>query len=251
MADVDLTNCDREPIHILGAVQPFGFLLAVSRDWIITHASDNAVAFLGLPADDLIGQSLTQVLDGHAIHEIRGRLQIMRGADAVERVFGLALRPGGEPFDVAVHYSGDLLVIEAEPSRADSSLEAASAVRSMANRVAERKSLEDLFHEAARQVRALTEFDRVMVYRFDQDGAGEVVAESVRPGIGSFLGLRYPATDIPQQARALYERNWLRIIADVDAVTPQIRPALGPTSAGRIWGVTASTSAMMRSQLRS
>lgn len=229
MADVDLTNCDREPIHILGAVQPFGFLLAVSRDWIVAHASDNAVAFLGLPADDLIGQSLTQVLDGHAIHEIRGRLQIMRGADAVERVFGLALRPGGEPFDVAVHYSGDLLVIEAEPSRADSSLEAASAVRSMANRVAERKSLEDLFHEAARQVRALTEFDRVMVYRFDQDGAGEVVAESVRPGIGSFLGLRYPATDIPQQARALYERNWLRIIADVDAVPPQIRPALGPT----------------------
>jgi len=229
LADVDLTNCDREPIHILGAVQHFGFLIAVTREWIIAHASDNAVAFLGLGADDLIGQPFTQVFDGHAIHEIRGRLQIMRGADAVERVFNLPLRPGGEPFDVAVHYSGDLLVIEAEPTRSDSSLEAASAVRSMANRVGERKTLDDLFHEAARQVRALTEFDRVMVYRFDQDGAGEVVAESVRPGIGSFLGQRYPASDIPQQARALYERNWLRIIADVNAPTPAIRPALGPS----------------------
>lgn len=231
MSDVDLTNCDREPIHILGAIQPFGFLLGVTRQWTIAHASDNTQAFLGRPADALIGEPLLQVLDGHAVHEIRGRLQIMRGADAVERLFNLPLLPGGEPFDVAAHYSGELLVIEAEPSRADSSLEAASAVRSMSNRVAERKNLDELFHEAARQVRALTEFDRVMVYRFDQDGAGEVVAESVRPGIGSFLGLRYPASDIPQQARALYERSWLRIIADVDADTPAVRPALGPTGA--------------------
>ena len=229
MADVDLTNCDREPIHILGAVQPFGFLLAVTREWVIAHASDNVLAFLGVGPDELVGQALTRVLDGHAIHELRGRLQIMRGRDAVERVFNLPLTAGGEPFDVAVHYSGELLVIEAEPSRADSSLEAASAVRSMVNRLREQKSLDALFHEAARQVRALTEFDRVMVYRFDQDGAGEVVAESVRPGIGSFLGQRYPASDIPQQARALYERSWLRIIADIAAATPQVRPALGPT----------------------
>ncbi len=229
MSDVDLTNCDREPIHLLGEIQPFGFLLAVTGQWMVAHASDNTQAFLGDAPEALIGHSLTEVLDGHAVHEIRGRLQIMRGADSVERVFNLPLRAGGEPFDVAVHYSGDLLVIEAEPSRAESSLEAASAVRSMSNRVAERKTIEDIVHEAARQVRALTEFDRVMVYRFDQDGAGEVIAESVRPGIGSFLGQRYPASDIPQQARALYERSWLRIIADIDAETPKVRPALGPS----------------------
>lgn len=229
MSDVDLTNCDREPIHLLGQIQPFGFLLAVTSQWTVAHASDNAQAFLGHRLEHLIGEPLTEVLSGHAIHEIRGRLQIMRGADSVERVFNLPLRVGGEPFDVAVHYSGDLLVIEAEPSRAESSLEAASAVRSMANRVAERKTIEEIVHEAARQVRALTEFDRVMVYRFDQDGAGEVIAESVRPGVGSFLGQRYPASDIPKQARALYERSWLRIIADINAETPKVRPALGPS----------------------
>ncbi|MDP1875451.1 HWE histidine kinase domain-containing protein [Phenylobacterium sp.] len=229
MSDVDLTNCDREPIHLLGQIQPFGFLLAVTSQWTVAHASDNAPTYLGDAAEALIGRALTDVLDGHAVHEIRGRLQTMRGADSVERVFNLPLRAGGEPFDVAVHYSGDLLVIEAEPSRTDSSLEAASAVRSMANRVAERKTIEDIVHEAARQVRALTEFDRVMVYRFDADGAGEVIAESVRPGVGSFLGQHYPASDIPQQARALYERSWLRIIADIDAETPKVRPALGPS----------------------
>jgi light-regulated signal transduction histidine kinase (bacteriophytochrome) len=67
-------------------------------------------------------------------------------------------------------------------------------------------------------VRALTGFDRVMIYRFDEDGSGEVVAESARNGPPSFLGLRYPAADIPAQARTLYERNILRIIVDVDAV---------------------------------
>ena len=99
MSDVDLTNCDREPIHLLGEIQPFGFLLAVTGQWMVAHASDNTQAFLGEAAEALIGRSLTDVLDGHAVHEIRGRLQIMRGADSVERVFNLPLRAGGEPFE--------------------------------------------------------------------------------------------------------------------------------------------------------
>jgi light-regulated signal transduction histidine kinase (bacteriophytochrome) len=227
--EVDLTNCDREPIHILGSVQPFGFLLAVNSDWIIVHASTSALRYLGVTVDDLLGKPLAQLLNGHALHNIRGRLQIMRGADAVERMFGVALMDGGEDFDLALHYSGRLLVIEAEPSQADALIEAASAVRSMTTRIAARPSFEEFCHEAARQVRALTEFDRVMVYRFGHDGAGEVIAESVRPGIGSFLGQRYPASDIPVQARALYERSWLRIIADVDAEVSQIIPLVSVT----------------------
>ncbi|MFX6209323.1 histidine kinase, partial [Acinetobacter baumannii] len=74
-----------------------------------------------------------------------------------------------------------------------------------------------------------TGFDRVMVYRFDADGAGEVIAESAVHGIGSFLGQRYPASDIPQQARRLYERSWLRCIADVNAPPVPVVPALDPT----------------------
>ena len=225
--EVDLTNCDREPIHILGSVQPFGFLLAVNSDWLVIHASTTSLRYLGLAPADLIGRPLSQVLGGHAIHNIRGRLQIMRGADAVERMFGQPLVDGGEDFDLALHYSGRLLIIEGEPSHPDVLIEAASAVRSMTTRIAARPTFEDFCHEAARQVRALTEFDRVMVYRFAHDGAGEVIAESVRPGIGSFLGQRYPASDIPVQARALYERNWLRIIADVDA---EVSPIIPPTS---------------------
>jgi light-regulated signal transduction histidine kinase (bacteriophytochrome) len=227
--EVDLTNCDREPIHVLGSVQPFGFLLAVNSDWIVVHASTSALRYLGVTVDELLGTPLAQLLNGHALHNIRGRLQIMRGADAVERMFGVALTDGGEDFDLALHYSGRLLVIEAEPSQADALIEAASAVRSMTTRIAARPNFDEFCHEAARQVRALTEFDRVMVYRFGHDGAGEVIAESVRPGIGSFLGQRYPASDIPVQARALYERSWLRIIADVNAEVSQIIPPISVT----------------------
>lgn len=227
--EVDLTNCDREPIHILGAVQPFGFLLAVDTDWLIVHASTTTLRYLGGSPAALVGSPLTQVLSGHAIHAIRGRLQIMRGADAVERIFGLPLVDGGEDFDLALHYSGRMLIIEGEPSQAEALIEAASAVRSMTMRIAARPSFEEFCHEAARQVRALTEFDRVMIYRFGHDGAGEVIAESVRPGIGSFLGQRYPASDIPAQARALYERNWLRIIADIDAEVSPIVPQTSVT----------------------
>lgn len=227
--EVDLTNCDREPIHILGSVQPFGFLLAVNSDWVVVHASTTTLRYLGAAPADLLGKPLTQVMSGHAIHNIRGRLQIMRGADAVERMFGQPLADGGEDFDLALHYSGRLLIIEGEPSHPDTLIEAASAVRSMTTRIAARPTFEDFCHEAARQVRALTEFDRVMIYRFAHDGAGEVIAESVRPGIGSFLGQRYPAQDIPAQARALYERNWLRIIADVDAQVSPIIPEVSPS----------------------
>ncbi len=77
----------------------------------------------------------------------------------------------------------------------------------------------------------MTGFDRVMVYRFAQDDSGEVIAESTHAGVESFLGLHYPASDIPRQARGLYERNWLRIIPDVEAVPSPIQPTLD--SAGK------------------
>ena len=98
----------------------------------------------------------------------------------------------------------------------------------MAARVERQILPEAMYREAARQVRALTGFDRVMVYRFDHDGAGEVVGESMTRGLSPFLGLRYPAADIPLQARALYERNYIRIITDVDAQPVPVAPALSP-----------------------
>jgi light-regulated signal transduction histidine kinase (bacteriophytochrome)/CheY-like chemotaxis protein len=223
---VDLTNCDREPIHRLGAIQPFGFLLVVSSDWMVARASANLEQFVGIACDEIIGQPVSRVISGKTMHTLRNRLSIMRGPDVVERLFGIELSEGGPLFDIAIHMSDDQVVIEAEPSQEGAQGGSPVSIRSMMGRLDQAETLEAFFREGARQARALTGFDRVMVYRFDESGAGEVVAEAARAGIGSFLGLHYPASDIPVQARALYTRNLFRIIADIDAVNVPLVPEI-------------------------
>lgn len=223
---VDLTNCDREPIHLLGAVQSFGGLIAVSADWMIARVSASVEALSGQSPESLLGQPADVLLTDDAVHTLRNRLTMLRADDANERMFGLSLFVGmpDRRFDCAVHRSGDYIVIEAEPSETDLPREPGGLIRGMVSRLDAAPDMEAFFQEGARQIRALTGFDRVMVYRFDRDGSGEVVAEAKRSGIGSFMGLNYPAADIPKQARALYLRSLLRIIADIDDPGSPILP---------------------------
>ena len=225
---VNLTNCDREPIHILGRVQPYGALLAVSPDWLINHASVNLVDFLGVEAADAIGSPVNDVINAEAVHEIRSRLQLMGTPDSIERMFGIRLTDSEEAFDVAVHLSGRLFVIEVERHVPDGRTNHTSYVKPMMERINKADTIEGLCDTAARQVRALTGFDRVMVYKFGENRSGSVIAESLRGDRESFKGLRYPASDIPKQARAMYKRSLLRIIADVTDHGLEIIPATNP-----------------------
>lgn len=225
--DVDLTNCDREPIHQLGSVQSFGFLVVLSPDWIVRRASANTAQFFAIEAGAMIGTPASYYLSDAVIHLLRNRLTLLRGPDAVERVFGVAVEAaGGRHFDFALHMAGDNIIIEAEESDDALPGDTASTIRAMIARLDMTADLQAFYREGARQIRALTGFDRVMVYRFDNDGTGTVVAEAARSGIGSFLDLRYPASDIPKQARELYLRNPFRIIADVASRPVPIEPAL-------------------------
>jgi light-regulated signal transduction histidine kinase (bacteriophytochrome) len=223
---VDLSNCDREPIHQLGAIQPIGFLVELSPDWFVSRVSANIGAFLDLTPEQAIGTPLVDLFTGDAVHALRNRLSLLRGADAIERVFGLPLCADGRRFDVALHMSGACVIIEAEPTTEHLYGDATGTVRAMIARLDVAANLDAFYAEGSRQVRALTGFDRVMVYRFDPDGSGHVVGESVRSGIGSFLDLHYPPSDIPRQARELYKRSLLRVITDVDAVPVPIVPTL-------------------------
>lgn len=222
---VDLTNCDREPIHILGAIQPIGFLIALSSDWTIARVSQNVSDYFGGSPEDLIGRPLSEILPPGAIHGLRNRMAMLRGPDSVERIFGCTMIDGSEPFDVALHMSNGQIILEAEPGSQEHG-DATGTVRSMIARLDQSKDINAFLNEGARQVRALTGFDRVMVYRFAPDGSGEVMAEACKRDIGSFLGLHYPATDIPAQARELYKRNLLRTITDVNAEPVPIVPQL-------------------------
>ena len=224
---VDLTNCDSEPIHLLGAVQPFGFLVAVDRTtWTIVRASRNAAEWMAVSPGELLGRQLERYFTHDALHSIRGHLQVAVFANTAARAFAVPLIRGQPPFDIAVHLVDDTIIIECEPCLDEEGVNSGALVRAMIARLQQTPDLRTFYRVAAREMRALTGFDRVMVYRFDHDGSGEVVAESARGGLESYLGLHYPASDIPRQARILYERNWLRIIPNIDATPSPIEPIL-------------------------
>lgn len=222
---VDLTSCDVEPIHIIGSVQDFGYLLAFSSDWMLQRASLNCAPLLGMAVEAAIGRHAQNFLEDAAIDMLRGCM-IELDTGRVERMFEVRLLGSDELYDMAIYRSGRALVLEFEPSPKDHGRDYLSMVRPMFHSARGSASVESLCDMAARQLRSLTGFDRVMVYRFDETGAGEVVSEARADGIDSFLGLHFPASDIPQQARRLYTQNLLRIIADVDAAPVPIYPAI-------------------------
>ncbi len=213
--EVDLTTCDREPIHIPGAIQPHGLLLALDAEQRAVTVSTNVDGLLGVAPEDAIGRTLAELV----------------GADlAIAIVDGVETTTLGDvDVEVRQHRSGDRLVVEIEPvSTVDQVRLTYRSTRGAMARLAQASSVGDLAARLALEVRTLLGFDRVMVYRFDQDWNGEVIAEEKRDDLNSFLGLHYPATDIPAQARRLYSVNWTRLIADVDYVPVPLHPVLDP-----------------------
>ena len=225
--EVTLENCDREPIHIPGAIQPHGILLTLSEpDLVIRQVSENVAGFLGTSAEQLLGGEIGQVLseDGVATFaELSGR----RPEDGVA-VASVTVRgaDGAIGCELSLHRSGGLLVCELEPGAPLGSPGAEIVASPDAARVS--GGVQPLFDRAALEVRQLTGYDRVMVYRFDEDGHGEVIGEARQESLDALLGHHYPASDIPKQARALYLRQMIRMIVDVDYVPAPVIPADDP-----------------------
>lgn len=221
-------DCADEPIRIPGSVQPHGVLLAVvTGSTEVVVASGSAREHLGRAAEDLLGMRL---------EELFGPSWPAEGVAALDpaepRTVELNVPGGGRrSFDLLAHTSAGLLVLELEPRRpvpADQAVRARSALRRLQSAGTE----EALTAELARAVRAVTGFDRVMVYRFDASWNGTVVAEDADAadlGLDGYLGLRFPATDIPAQARALYTSQWLRSIPDAAYAPSPLVPPHGPT----------------------
>lgn len=224
----DLSECAREPIQFLGHVQAFGCLLIISNDWVIQNASANTAEILDLPAPKLIGSRLMDHLSPEAMHDLRGKLQTLSGGDESGRLFGVDLRGNGSRFDAALHRMDGSYVIEFERKTGGRKRDDLAMVQPLLARVRRGRTLEEMCQAAARGLTALTGFARVMVYRFGPDQTGLVIAESRSDKMDSYLGLHFPAGDIPPQARALYARSPLRIIADVHSPIYPLVPDRDP-----------------------
>lgn len=222
---VDLTSCDREPIHKLGAIQPYGALLALTADWNVAFRSANIDEILGPRKSIAIGDLLSDHLPPDCFKLLREMAGLADARDTVERLFGLDLMESGRLFDCAVHRRSGYTILDLEPCQTQGGGHHVAALRPVMDRLSRLQETDALCQEAAREMRRLLGFDRVMVYRFHPDLSGEVIAEARDQRLESFLGLRYPKTDIPEQARRLYLKNLFRIIADVQAEPVPLEPA--------------------------
>jgi light-regulated signal transduction histidine kinase (bacteriophytochrome) len=226
-----LTECDREAIHHIAAIQSFGGLIAADANGALVQCSANCAALLGLAAQPAPGTLLAAIVAPAALATITQALDQLTAPDLIERRFGLDLTGTGAQFDCAMHRSGALAVIEFEPHAANDFADHVSLIVPVIAQLEQARDAQALCDTAARLVRQMLGYDRVMVYRFHPDDSGEVIAEDKLGSLEAYKGLRYPAADIPQQARALFRRNRFRVIADIGADAVPIIPALGPDDA--------------------
>lgn len=231
-------NCADEPIHIPGSIQPHGVLLAAREsDSIVTQVSSNTAEFLGREPAELLGQPIASVFR----EEVRDVVEKCL-ADAVLGVTNpwqlLADTPDGPRFFDGISHRGDGKVIielenPADRDRAQDPLRRAvdpyfHLVRQTLSETGSPDSVEETCQVLCREVKRFTGFDRVMVYRFAEDGHGEVIGEALSEGMEPYLGLHYPESDIPAQARRLYALSWVRLIPDAAYEPVLLEPPFNP-----------------------
>lgn len=213
---VTLDNCAREPIHTPGSIQPHGALLAFDRLGRLVSMSANANEMLGLALT--LGRAPRAAELGGAAEVYKVIQQAVAGLASGEVMpDSHEARLNGQTFDVVLHVHEGACLCEFEQRDGDAdrlSRFAQTAYRSM-EKLKRQSAIDKLLEVAVAEVRAMTGFDRVMAYRFRHDDSGDVVAEARRGDLEPYVGRRYPASDIPAQARRLYVLNTLRLIADV------------------------------------
>lgn len=230
--ELSLNNCDREPIHIPDQIQTFGTVLATDGELNeVYFVGANSEEFLGATPKTLFEQLLSVHLDESLLHSVRNTLTT--SGTVHQRVRVGIFDVNNTPREIFVHRNDDgLPVIEFEKySKGPESHIAApiDKTRQYLANAAQTKNLEQLLEFCVTALRELTGYDRVKAYRFAADGSGEVLAESLASGVPSMLGLRYPAWDVPKQARALQVVNPLRLLNNFDAEPiPLLSSGKGP-----------------------
>jgi len=228
---VDLTNCDREPIHIPGLIQPHGALLVLQEpDLTIIQVSSNTLESIGQRPQDLLGKPLSTLLAPKQIATIRQCL-----SEDFEHVnpLDIAIKRAAKllRFDGIVHRQKALIVLELEPkqkSQKADCFEFYQRVKGTITKIQKAPTLLEMSEAVVKEVRKVTGFDRVMVYQFDADGSGRVIAEDRADALTPYLGLHYPPSDIPKQAKQLYTLNWLRLIPNSTYQPIALVPAHNP-----------------------
>ncbi|MHC0445487.1 ATP-binding protein [Flavobacterium sp. 3-218] len=211
---VTLDNCENEPIHIPGKIQPHGFLLGITSGWIIDFCTENISSFFDLVHTQVLGKPFATIFSTTCQEEISDYIN----GDEIKDAFPLEIDLLGKLFQINIHKSGETYILEAEALFPDKEklADVYKQTIQFVSQMNKTESLKELCALVAQGTREITGYDRVMIYRFDEQYNGEVFAEDCREDLEPFLGLHYPHTDIPAQARELYIKNELRLIVDIN-----------------------------------
>lgn len=221
-----LKGCEREAIHQLGAVQSHGILLALDSECVIRYCSENVDSLFSMPWREVLGQPLSNLVSASTIAAIRGLDGLGDWRSSAVITVDVETEGGVTAHDAAVSFSAPYWLLELESTVASQSelfSQMFVPTRDLLWQLDSEKDLPAYTGKVVELVRLATGYDRVMLYQFDSNWDGEVIAESRSELTRSYLGHRFPASDIPAQARALYTRNLTRVIADVKAPSASIR----------------------------
>ena len=224
-----LANCADEPIRFPGAIQPHGLLVTLTEPGLqIQQVSANVLTLFGVSAESLLGLPLAALSGSEAANAVQQAAVYTTLADAPP----LALNLLGREYEGLLHRDQGILVLELELKPDDSEIHSTMGkVRNlsrMLQRLQGAKTLTALYEICVREIQALTGYDRVLIYRFQDEGHGQVIAEASSPAMELFNGMFFPASDIPEQARELYRTHWLRIIPNADYQPVPLIPTLRP-----------------------
>ncbi|MEC4817645.1 MAG: ATP-binding protein [Scytonema sp. PMC 1069.18] len=234
--DKTLTSLKEAPIHVSGQVQPHGILLVLKEpELTILQVSSNVASVFSIPTEKLLQQNLEDLLDPFQIERIK--VGLLEESLDILNPTKIWVRKKGDDyvvFDAVFHRNPEgVLILELEPAFSQENIPFLSfyhLAKASINQLEETANLRDFCQTIVQEVRKVTGFDRVMLYKFDDDGHGSVVAEEKLEHLEPYLGLHYPETDIPKPARRLFASNWIRIIPDSKAESVEIVPRFNPVT---------------------
>lgn len=233
--DYRLTALKQPDLNALTQVQPHGILLVLNEaDLTVVQVSQNTREAFGLSVDEVLGKTLDELLDDYQVDQFRAGLR-SDNLDVLNPTKIWVRRRGDDygVYDAVFHRNeAGFLIMELEPALNHDNIPFLSfyhlARTSIGQLEAGSASLADFCRIIVHEVRQVTGFDRVMLYKFDDDGHGEVLAEEKLADMESYLGLHFPESDVPAPARKMFLSNWIRVIPNASAEAVDLVPAVNP-----------------------
>ncbi|MFN6567524.1 ATP-binding protein [Dendronalium sp. ChiSLP03b] len=222
----------QEPIYFSGSIQPHGILLLLSHPELrVLQVSANTSDYLGKEPQTLLGQSLHTLLNTQLVEAIQQDLQ--EGDSVTSLKLTICTSAGDRSFNGTVHSTEEGIILELEPTIAltqENFFNIHAWVKRAIAKLKQLSNSREFLELAVQNIRQLTDFDRVIVYQFDPQGTGVAIAEAKQDDLSPYLGLHYPATNIPKPVRELYKRGLLQFVPDLTASSVELVPAFNPVT---------------------